>query len=274
MNNVINIVKRFLSNRNTIIIIGAIAGVLLIYVGYNWSVKKATEMIQVPIAKTALTARHQITVDDFLFVDVPANLAKKQNLVKDSLGLVGMYVADGVTISANSFFFSQTVVTKSEQQKSPWSNIPDGYTLISLQVNLSTTYGNSIYPGNYIDLYFKGLDEDRKILFGKLIESIKVIAVHDNKGKNVFEYASDNRTPTYLYFTVPNDMKSLVEKAKAISGNNIEIIPVPRNGSYSKNPGETKIASKWLEAYIIAQSLVIDTDPNSNNSNNNNNFES
>ena len=41
-------------------------------------------------------------------------------------------------------------------------------------------------PNDYIDLYFKAVDDDNKVMFAKMIESIKVIAVKDSKGKSVF----------------------------------------------------------------------------------------
>ena len=80
----------------------------------------------------------------------------------------------------------------------------------------------------------------------------------------MFETGSESRTPAQLLFAVPDELKSLLEKAKLVG----ELVPVPRNKSYSENPGATEVSSSYLENYILAQSVVV---PEENTSNNNNN---
>jgi hypothetical protein len=45
--------------------------------------------------------------------------------------------------------------------------------------------------------------------------------------------------------------------ADRIRGNNIEIIPVPRDASYTKNPSDTKIASDDLKNFILRNAASI-----------------
>ena len=53
--------------------------------------------------------------------------------------------------------------------------------LVYLDVDLHTTFGNAIYPGNYIDLWFEGTDENRRFMYGKFIQSIRVLDVTDRR---------------------------------------------------------------------------------------------
>ena len=163
---------------------------------------------------------------------------------------------------------------------SAFANIPDNYTIYSLGVDLHSTYGNSIYPDNYIDLYFKAIDDTGVVMYGKLIESIKVLAVKDSQGNHVFETTVESRTPSELLFAVPDDMFDLLRRADYITGSSIEITPVPRNASYSANPGETLITSEQIKNFINAKSIsavqdqpiqTITPDDNNDNNNNNNN---
>jgi Flp pilus assembly protein CpaB len=63
------------------------------------------------------------------------------------------------------------------------------------------TYGNSIFPGNYIDLYYKIVEDGSgKITIGKFIESIRVLAVTDGNGENIFETKDTPNSPKYLIF--------------------------------------------------------------------------
>ncbi len=280
MGNILTTIKRFLSNKNTVTILGVLLGILVLYIGYNYRVKQATTPITVPYAKEELSSRTLITSDMIGYMEVSSSVVKNsQNLITNAQQLINQYVAFGTTIPANSLFYQSQVLSSDEMPDSAFENIPDQYTLYSLKVDLHTTYGNSIYPGNYIDLYFKGIDETQKVMFGKMIESIEVYAVKDSQGNHVFETTVESRTPSEILFAVPNDMYELLMKAGYITGSSIEIIPVPRNKSYSLNPGDTVVSSDYIRNFILSKSATIPQnvttttptpDNNSDNDNNNN----
>lgn len=279
MGNILTTVKRFLSNKNTVTILGVLLGILVLYIGYNYRVKQATTPVTVPYAKEELSSRTLITSDMIGYMEVSSSVVKESpNLITNAQQLINQYVAFGTTIPANSLFYKTQVLSSDEMPDSAFENIPDGYTLYSLNVDLHSTYGNSIYPGNYIDLYFKGVDETQKVMFGKMIESIEVYAVKDSQGNHVFETTVESRTPSELLFAVPNDMYELLMKAGYINGSSIEIIPVPRNKSYSLNPGDTVVSSDYIRNFILSKSATIPQNvttttptPDNNNNNNNNN---
>lgn len=256
MGNIVTKLKRFLSNKNTVTIICVIAGILVLYIGYNWRVNTATKPTTVPYAKNALPSRHVITADDIGYMEVSNSVvSKSSNMVKAANQLIGKEVMYGTTIPKNSFFYTEAITSPENQPDNVISDIQDGYTLFSLSVDLHTTYGNAIYPGNYIDLWFKGVDDYRKLMYTNLIRSIKVLDVRDSQGQSVFETSSENRTPSELLFAVPDEMYSLLRKAQYIS--NVEIIPVPRNKNYTANPGETEVASTYVKEFILSKSAVI-----------------
>lgn len=258
MGNIVTTIKRFLGNKNTVTIIGVILGILVLYIGYNYRVKQATTPVTVPYAKQEISSRTLITSEMIGYMEVSSSVVNSStNLITNAGDLINHYVAFGTTIPANSMFYKSQVLTSDEMPDSAFADIPDGYTIFSLSVNQHTTYGNSIYPGNYIDLYFKAVDETQKIMFGKLIESIEVLAVKDSNGNHVFETTVESRTPAELLFAVPDDMYLLLMKAGYITGSSIEIIPVPRNASYSANPGETVVSSDVIRDFILSKSATI-----------------
>ena len=266
MGNVLTSLKRFLSNKNTVTIIGVIAGILVLYIGYNWRVKQATTPIQVPYAKQQLDSRHEITSEDIGYMQVSSEVVKKSpNLIKSANELIGKQVQYGNSIPANGLFYTNQVVDKATSPDYAISNIKDGYTVFNLNVDINSTYGNSIYPGNYIDLYFKGVDDSRRIIFGKLIESIEFLDVRDSQGQHVFETSSESRVPAVLVFAVPDEMFSLLKKAQYISGSSVEIIPVPRNASYSANPGETNVSSVYIRDFILSKAVALPDEGSTNN---------
>ena len=276
MGNVLTTVKRFLSNKNTVTILGVLLAILVLYIGYNYRVKQATTPVTVPYAKQEISSRTPITSDMIGYMEVSSSVIKNSpNVITNASELIGNYVSFGTTIPANSMFYNSQILTSNEMPDSAFANIPDNYTIYSLNVDLHTTYGNSIYPGNYIDLYFKGVDDTGLVMYGKFIESIEVLAVKDSQGNHVFETTVESRTPSELLFAVPNDMYELLMKAGFINGSSIEILPVPRNASYSANPGETSVSSDYIRNFILSKSATIPQNitntPNTDNNNNNNN---
>lgn len=278
MGNVLTTVKRFLANKNTVTILGVLLAIMVLYIGYNYRVKQATTPVTVPYAKEELSSRTLITSDMIGYMEVSSSVVRNSaNLITNASELINNYVSFGTTIPANSMFYKSQILTSNEMPDSAFADIPEGYTVYSLNVNLHSTYGNSIYPGNYIDLYFKGIDDTDRIMFGKFIESIEVLAVKDSQGNHVFETTVESRTPSELLFAVPNDMYELLMKAGYI-GSSIEIIPVPRNASYSSNPGETNVSSDTIRDFILSKSATIPQNtttstnqPNNNDINQNNN---
>ncbi len=113
-----------------------------------------------------------------------------------------------------------------------------------------STYGNSVYPGNYVDLYFKGV-EDGKIILGKLVQNVKVLAVKDSSGRHVFENTAENRSPSQIIFAVTDEMHELLRIAEYIS--NQELILVQKNVSYKIEDTKeivTEITSEEIKTFI------------------------
>ncbi len=264
--------KKFLSNKNTVTIICVVAGILVLYIGYTWRVNNAISPTTIPYAKTALSSRHVITNDDIGYMEVSsAVISKSSNMIRNANQLIGKEVMYGTTIPQNSFFYTETVVSPENQPDSTIVDIPDGYTLFALPVDLHSTYGNSIFPGNYIDLWFKGMNDYNRLMYTNLISSIKVLDVRDSQGQSVFETSTEKRTPSDLLFAVPDDMYSLLRKAQYLSGYSVEIIPVPRNKNYTANPGETEVASEYVKNFILSKTEVIPDENMSTSSSTSNN---
>lgn len=248
-------IKRFLGNKNTVTIIGVLAGVVVLYLGYNWRVNQAVEPQSVPFAKMTIAGNTEITSDMIGSIKVSKNMVDTtRNLVTSAGQVVGKYVKYDTTIPEGALFYASQLMTEEDLPNSVIKDIPEGYAVYSLKVDLHSTYGNSIMPKDYIDLYFKAVDDNNYIVFGKFIESIQVLAVKDSAGHHVFT-SNSNGIPSELLFAVPDDYFLLLKKAGYIRTNSIEIIPVPRNKNYTDKPGETQITSEEVKAFINAKAI-------------------
>ena len=132
--------------------------------------------------------------------------------------------------------------------------------LYNMAVNTASTYGNSIYPENYIDIYLKAVNkldpeaeitkDADKIMLGKLVENVKVLAVKDSNGRPVFANLDEQRSPAMIVFAVPEEYYILLKKAEFLRTYDSTLIPVPTNESLEKNPGELEITSESLKDWI------------------------
>jgi len=170
--------------------------------------------------------------------------------------LIGKKINVGSKVPKHGVFYTEQVVDAKELPDSAFADIPDGYTVFNLKVNNTLTYGNSIYPGNYIDLYLKGKDDSRKEIFVKFITSIQVLDAKDSSGRHVFDGTENAGTADVLLFAVPDDLFELLTKAQQIG---FELHPVPRNNSYTSNPGETEVNSEYMRDIINSKAAVIPT---------------
>lgn len=255
MGNLQEFFKKTIANKNTVTILLVLAGVVVLWFAYNSRVKEATTPIRVPCAKTELNATEEITEDKIDWVEVNSRLLKKADIIQNQGALIGYYVTTGTSIPKGGLFYKTQVVAKADLPNSIFDNIQDGYTIYSLSVNNHTTFGNSIYPGDYIDLYMKATDESNKIIYGKFIEKIQVLGVRDSGGKDVFG-TTDTRTPAELLFAVPNDMYELLMKSGYISG--VTLVPVPRNKNYSKEDADP-VTVEFLKNFILAKTAALPT---------------
>lgn len=245
--------KRFFANKNTVTIICLGLALVILWVGYNWRINSQTEPVRVPFAKNDIQPRTQVTADMIGYVEIPRSMVTENTVTSSDL-VIGKYVNYNTVVPSGSVFYKSTLVEMKDMPDSAFANIKDGYTVVSLPVNLDSTYGNSIYPGNYIDLYMKA-NTGSKIMLGKLIESIEVLDVRDSSGQHVFENTAESRTPAYLLFAVPEEMHLLLRKASYLSG--VEVIPIPRNAEYSKNAKKTNISSEYLENYVNSKTVDV-----------------
>ena len=257
MNNFQMQLKKFLSNKNTVTILGVLLIIVVLYVGYNYRIKSKINPVAVPYAVQSIPARTRITSEMIGTIDVPPSMLRG-NPYRNKSDIIGKYVNVDSTIPQGSLFYARSLVTLDDLPDSLISQYPDGNVLVNMDVNTTTTYGNMVYPGNYIDIYLKvvnNIDEDEtditdKIMIGKLIENVKVLAVIDSAGNDVFSDLDNVGTPAQIIFAVPEEYHILLRKAMYLRSYSATLIPVPTNESLKEEPGEVAISNESLKDFI------------------------
>lgn len=237
------------TNKMTVTILGIVLGLGVLVGFYIYRVEHQVNPTRVPVAKRAISATEEITKDDIEYVKVSKKFLSKADVYKTTTGLIGKYVATGTSIPKGGMFYTTQVVEKKELPNAIFDEIPEGYTIYQLAVDENTTYANSIYPGDIIDLWLK-TTENGLLVYGEFISNIEVLAVRDKSGQNVFDVTS-GRKPAWLLFAVKTDMYRYLKLAENISG--MVIRPVPKNNLVNPDIGSTQYSSQELIDLIDSQ---------------------
>ena len=256
MNNLIISVKRFFKNKNTVTVLGVIIILGLLYFAYNSTINKAVEPLQIPVAAKTIQPRTEITRDLIKTISVPSVAVKSGNVIRSIAQLTGKYTNINSVIPEGSMFYKQMVIEKAELPDSAFTEVKDGEIPVQFRVTIESTYGNSIYPGNKIDLYMKANNELGQVMIGKLFENIEVLAVKDSQGNHVFENTDEKRQPAYILFGLKQEYFILFTKAQYMKSLGVELILVPHGGLVITE-GETEVSTQYLVDFINANTVTI-----------------
>lgn len=259
MGELANKLKKITSNKNTVTVFGILLAIIVIYLAYVMRVNAAVSPISVPYAKEQIPPGTQITSEYVGTRDVPPAMLKGK-VIRNSQSVINKYSSANTVIPQGSLFYESAVVEKEQVPTNVILEYPSGYVLYNMEVTTQSTYGNSIYPGNYIDIYLKAVDKlsndglmtsnaDR-VMLGRLLENVKILAVKDGAGQAVFADLDERKTPSMIVFAVPEEYYILLKKAEYLSRYDSTLIPVPTNESLKDKPGNLKLTSETLKDWI------------------------
>ncbi len=278
MNNLNASIKKFLGNKNTVTIIGVVLCLFILYFGYNYRIKQVVTLVRVPYANQKIEPKTLITTEMISYMEVPQSFLVG-SYYSNANNIVGKYSNYNTIIAKGSLFYEELLIDSKYLPDNALQNVPDNYTVINYPVNMSTTYANSMMPGEYINIYFKAVNDEGKIMFGKFISNIEILAVKDSSGQHVFESTEEARVPAYMLFAVPEETHLLLRKALYLKDYSVELILVPNTKTLTEKDVVT-VNSEEIEKFITDKTQTVDVTDlptieegvnNSAQNNNNNN---
>ncbi len=258
MNDILIRLQRMLKNKNTVTILGVLLAVIILYWGYNKQISDQVKPVRnIPVASETIQPRTKITRDMIKYVDI-AQAVLSDNAIINANAVIGKYSNYNTLIPEGSLFYNNTIVDEKDLPDSAFTQVENGQVVYNFPVNMESTYGNSIFPGNRIDIYMKADNTNGQVMVGKLIENIKVLAVKDSQGRHVFENSDEARTPATLIFGVDPEINILLRKASYMKTQSVELFPVPHGGTATaEEEGTTQVSTEYLRDFINANTVVI-----------------
>lgn len=269
----VNSLKKFLQNKNTVTVIGVVLAIVVLYVAYNMRVKSAINPVVVPYAVQQISPGTQITSEMVGTREVPPSMLSGK-VITNLSEVIDKYSNADTVIPEGSLFYERTVVEKEQLPANIILDYPKGNVLFNLDVSTDSTYGNSVYPGNYIDIWLKAIykipkeqldsgnynpNDANKVMYSKLISNVKVLAVKDSNGDAVFANLDEKKTPAMVIFSVEEQMFILLRKAQNMQTFETSIEIVPTNESLKQNPGDQVISSEKMKEWINVNTVWDET---------------
>lgn len=260
-------IRKFMQNKNTVTVVGVVLVIIVLYFAYTWRINKAVNPVIVPYAAEQINSSTQITEGMIATREVPPSMLSGDVLINKG-DIIDKYVAADTIIPQGSLFYKRAVVEKEQLPTNIILDYPKGHVLYNLSVSTESTYGNSVYPGNFIDIYLKAvnkIDESNpaaltadadKIMLGKLMSNIKVLAVKDSDGNPVFQNIDEKRKPSMIVFAVPEEYYILLKKAEYMRTYDTSLNIVPTNESLKDEPADLEISSDQLKEWINLHTVM------------------
>ncbi len=254
--------NKFLKNKNTVTILGVIACLVILYAGYTMRINSKTALVDVYYANQTIQPKTLITEEMISKTSVPQSFILGE-YYKNYDDIVGKYSNYNTLIASGSLFYSDLLIEEENLPDAIFYDVNEGERVVSFPVDTVSTYGNSIMPGNKIDIYVKMMNQKNEIIYGEFIEKIEVLGVKDGAGKNVFENTDEERTPAYLYFSL-EEAKYLLFSALNYIGeempeNAIEVVLVPNTVEFKADePLAVEVDSEYFYDFILDNLEQID----------------
>lgn len=254
--------NKFLRNKNTVTILGVIACLAILSIGYTTRINAKTALVDVYYANQTIQPKTLITDKMVSKTKVPASFILG-SYYRSYDQIVGKYSNYNTMIAQGSIFYTDLLVEEENLPDAILYDVNEGERVVSFPVNMATTYGNSMMPSNIIDIYVKLYDDKGKLVYGEFLEKIEILGVKDSAGKNVFENTEEQRTPAYLYFSLPEAKYLLFSSinyiAKKDKASDIEIVLVPNTYEFVEDdPLATEVTSDYLYNFVLGKLQQID----------------
>ena len=135
MNNIMVSLKKFITNKNTVTVIGVIVILGLLYWGYNSTIESQVQPVSVPVATQTIQPRTLITDDLVSYIEVPS-ISVSDNVITNSNLVIGKYTDVNTVVPQGSMFYNNVLIEEEDLPDSAFAAVKDGERPYSLEVTL------------------------------------------------------------------------------------------------------------------------------------------
>jgi len=213
-------------------------GISVIYINHE------LELVEVYVASENLVARTYIDKDSIKLIKIPKAYLSDQVLI-DKDDIIGNYVKLNTSIPKGSLVYQSSVESIDDAIDEPALLLNVNQAVFAIDVNISSTAGNSIQSGSKIDIYGT-IKNNRETIVDLLFKQVRVLSIKDKNGNEV-----DNKTnqiPKIMLIAVDQEEIPILTKVIAIG----DITITPTSEFFSEEEC-ILFESSILLGYLYAQ---------------------
>ena len=181
-------------------------GISVLYINH------VLELVEVYVAKENLSARVLIEDKFIQLIKVPKAYLSDQVVLKKN-DLIGKYVKLNTSIPKGSLVYSSSIESIDDAIDKPALLLNTNQAVFAIDVNISSTAGNSIQKGSKIDLYGT-IKISRETIVDLLFKQVRVLSIKDKNGNEVDP--KTNQVPKIMLIAVDQDEIPILTKVIAI----------------------------------------------------------
>lgn len=230
--------------KQNILFIGLIICIGLLSYGIsNIYINHELELIEVYVANENLIARTQINQDSIKLIKVPKAYLSDQVILKKN-DIVGKYVKLNTSIPKGSLVYQSSVELLDDSIDKPALLLKVNQAVFALDVNMSSTAGNTIQAGSKIDIYGT-IKNNRETIVDLLFKQVRVLSIKDKNGNEVD--TKTNQVPKIMLIAVDQEEIPILTKVIAVG----DITITPTSEFFSED--ECILYESVLLGYLYAQ---------------------
>lgn len=256
-----NALKKFALNKTTVTILGIIAGVAVLVIGYTVRTNTNTSLISAYYVTQTVGSNKQLNESMIKKTRVNASLLETNkdlvtdlSQIRDSNGEF-FFVNYGYTLTEGSLITKTSLIAKeNKSDEKLYHNLKDGETIFKIDVDLDSTHGNAIQKGNAMDIYVEG-SNNGEVIYTKFIENLKVIDVVDNQWattKDKKNSESNSMAPRYLVTAVNEELFVLLSNITKVDDYSFKLVPEDTRKPYIEN-SEARVVNVNIKNIVEAK---------------------
>ena len=212
-------------------------GISIIYINHE------LELVEVYVANDNLVARTQIDQDSIKLIKIPKAYLSDQVVLKKN-DIVGKYVKLNTSIPEGSLVYESSIEQLDDTIDKPALLLKVNQAVFALDVNMSSTAGNTIQAGSKIDIYGT-IKNNRETIVDLLFKQVRVLSIKDKNGNEVDN--KTNQVPKIMLIAVDQEEIPILTKVIAVG----DITITPTSEFFSQD--ECILYDSILLGYLYAQ---------------------
>lgn len=207
-------------NKNRLIIAGLVICIALVAFGVSvLYIKHELELVEIYVAKDDLSARTLLDDSQIHIIKVPKAYLSENVVIKKN-EIIGKYVKLNASIPKGSLIYQSSIESIDSAIDEPALLLNVNQAVFAIDVNISSTSGNTLQKGSKVDLYAT-IKNNRETIVDLLFKQVRVLSIKDKNGNEVNN--ETNQIPKIMLVAI--DQIEIPILTKVIAIGDITITP-------------------------------------------------